>query len=317
MTDTHSNFADPKLIKSLSVLRPWRSGVALAFDWLVIAAAIAASRQLPGIWIYLVSVAVIAGRMHALGVLMHEAAHYRIVKNRRLNDWVGDVFIAWPILSTVQSYRRNHLAHHQHTNTEADPDWSAKLGDGAFMFPLQAWRLALQLGGYLIAINTVRELRQILPRLNRNNMASRLYRTVRCGFYLTLFVVFTVTGTWRLVLLYWLVPFFTLLFMFLYVRGVAEHFGGLNYEGETGGIRTVLPHLWERLFFAPHHINFHIEHHLYPSVPFYNLPKLHAALMKDGSYRSQAHVTRGYSTGLLRECLSASVVSSPSLKVEG
>ena len=317
MTGTRSNFSDPKLVKSLSILQPWRSAVALAFDWLVIAAAIAASRHLPGVWIYLVAVAVIAGRMHALGVLMHEAAHHRIARNRRLNDWVGDALIAWPILSTVQSYRQNHLAHHQHTNTEADPDWAARLGDGAFMFPLQAWRLVLQLGGYLVAINTVRELRQILPRLNRNNTTSRPYRAVRCGFYLALFVLFTVTETWRLVFLYWLVPFFTLLFMFLYVRGVAEHFGGLNYEGEMGGTRTVLPHLWERMFFAPHHINFHIEHHLYPSVSFYNLPKLHAALMKDGSFRSQAHVTHGYSTGLLRECLSASASTAPSLKVEG
>jgi fatty acid desaturase len=28
----------------------------------------------------------------------------------------------------------------------------------------------------------------------------------------------------------------------------------------------------------PHHVNYHIEHHLYPAVPHYNLPRLHAAL---------------------------------------
>jgi hypothetical protein len=43
--------------------------------------------------------------------------------------------------------------------------------------------------------------------------------------------------------------------------------------------------------------------YLFPGVPFYNLPELHEALMSDDAYRSKAHVTRGYSTGLVRECL--------------
>jgi fatty acid desaturase len=91
--------------------------------------------------------------------------------------------------------------------------------------------------------------------------------------------------------------------MFVYVRGVAEHFGSMEYDEELGSTRTVNPYFWERWFFGPHNINYHLEHHLFPGVPFYNLPKLHAVLMSDGAYRSKAHVTRGYSTGLVRECL--------------
>ena len=70
-------------------------------------------------------------------------------------------------------------------------------------------------------------------------------------------------------------------------------------------------YFWERCFFAPHNINHHIEHHLFPGVPFYNLPKLSAALMRDETYRANAHITRGYSTGVLRECLAAAKRDKP------
>ena len=66
--------------------------------------------------------------------------------------------------------------------------------------------------------------------------------------------------------------------------------------------RTTLPSLLERMFVAPLHINYHLELHLYPSVPFFRLRALHAALMRDDHFRSTAHVTRTY-LGVLRECV--------------
>ncbi len=34
-----------------------------------------------------------------------------------------------------------------------------------------------------------------------------------------------------------------------------------------------------RFFLFPHHVNYHLEHHLYPAVPHYKLPRLHRLLM--------------------------------------
>ena len=292
-----------KELKRLSALRPWRTVLALVLDWLVIAAAIAASEYSGSVWVYLFAVALIAGRMHAFGVLMHEAAHFRFLRDRRASEWIMDVFAAWPVLATVDGYRQNHLAHHQHTNTEKDPDWIAKIGTAAYTFPQKVWHAALQLFGYLVAINSFRDMAQILPRISKNDRSTLQYKLLRLGFYAGWAALFTVLGIWRGALLYWIVPFFTLFFMFVYIRGVAEHFGSMDYDEELGSTRTVRPYFWERWFFAPHNINYHLEHHLFPGVPFYNLPELHKALMSDDAYRSKAHVTRGYSTGLVRECL--------------
>jgi len=295
---------DSDELKKLSVLQPWRTMAAMALDWAVIAASIAVSSHFDGVWLYLLAVAAIAGRMHGLGVLMHEAAHFRFLRDRQMADVIGDLFVAWPIMATVDGYRQNHLAHHQHTNTDKDPDWVVKLGKAAYTFPQDAWVMILNFLGYLVAINSLRDLAHILPRLARAEQTPR-YRLARLAYYLGAATLMTLLGVWKGFLLYWIVPFLTMFPLFFYVRGVAEHFGSMDYEDELDSTRTVIPYFWERWFFAPHNINLHLEHHLFPGVPFHNLPKLRAALMRDETYRANAHVTRGYATGVLRECLAA------------
>jgi fatty acid desaturase len=37
-----------------------------------------------------------------------------------------------------------------------------------------------------------------------------------------------------------------------------------------------------RAVLFPHHVNYHLEHHLYPAVPHYRLPALHRLLQSKG-----------------------------------
>jgi fatty acid desaturase len=68
--------------------------------------------------------------------------------------------------------------------------------------------------------------------------------------------------------------------------------------------RTTYPTILERLLLGTNNINYHLDHHLYPSVPFYNLPALHDSLLKTKDFRENAHITTTY-LGVLRECLSS------------
>ncbi|GAG84267.1 unnamed protein product, partial [marine sediment metagenome] len=43
--------------------------------------------------------------------------------------------------------------------------------------------------------------------------------------------------------------------------------------------------------FAPHNVNYHLEHHLHPTVPFYRLPELNHRLVGE---HSQEHVYFSY-----------------------
>ena len=42
--------------------------------------------------------------------------------------------------------------------------------------------------------------------------------------------------------------------------------------------RTTLVRWWEKLFVAPFHLNYHLEHHFQANVPLYNLPAFHRFL---------------------------------------
>lgn len=294
---------DQKLIKNLSVLTPWRTAVAIAFDWAVIAAAIAFSEHMETWWALIGAWIVIGGRMHAFGVLIHDFSHYRFISNKKLSEWVGDVLLAWPLFTFVDGYRKNHLTHHRYTNTDKDPDWQIKLGTRHFTFP-QSWQFAIvNLLGYLVGISSYRDLKSLLTRLSDDEGKTLGYQLGRFAFYIAAAFAITILGLWQGFILYWLLPFVTFFLLFLYIRSVAEHFGSMDYESELGSSRTVIPYFWERAFVAPHNVNYHLDHHLYPSIPHYRLPELHAALMADPEYAEGAHITRGYSTGLVRECL--------------
>lgn len=297
------SYIEPSTLKRLSVRNPWRTGAAIAFDWAVIAAAIWIGTRYANPFVYLATITVIAGRMHALAILVHDFAHYRFIASKQGSDWFGDLVLAWPLLITVGTYRQNHLAHHRYTNTDKDPDWVVKIGTIKFTFP-QDWRVAaINLVGYLVAISGIADLIMAFKRLRAYQQPSRGYVAARFGFYALALGVLIATGTWPTFVMFWLVPYITLFFLALYVRSVAEHFGSMEYEDELTDSRTVLPYWWERILFAPHNVNHHLEHHLYPSVPYFNLGELHRELMKSPDFAARAHITRGYSTGLVKECV--------------
>ena len=117
----------------------------------------------------------------------------------------------------------------------------------------------------------------------------------RLAFTAAIAVALTVTGTWYEFLLYWIVPFCTWHMTAQYIRLVCEHSG--MPDSKPGAppsyalTRTTLARAWERWLLVPLNIYYHVEHHFYPSVPFYNLPALHEALMNQPGYRENAVVT--------------------------
>ena len=305
-TVASSNYISPRELKRLSELQSWRTALAIALDWAIIVAAIAISEWSGSWWLYLPAILVIAGRQHALAVLLHDFGHYRFVASKFVSDWTADLFIAWPLLATLEGYRRNHLGHHRYLNTDQDPDWKIKWGSREFTFPQEMRFAVLNLAGYLVGVSTVRDFKKALIRMRADERSTPGYVVLRVSFYVVAATVLTLTGAWTGFLLYWVVPYATFFFMFMYIRSVADHFGAtMDYSHDLTSTRTVMPFFWEYWFFSPHNINFHIEHHLYASVPYYRLPELSRILMANPEYAAKAHVTHGFVTGLWNEIVGA------------
>lgn len=296
--------ADQKTFKSLFITKPSIHAVAMLFDWAIILSSIYIYQKL-SMWIlYPFLVVLIGARMHALTVLMHDATHYRFLKNRKWNDIISNIFIMYPIFTSIEKYRINHLKHHQHLNTENDPDWVAKLTKRAFEFPKTKREFLLNILSYLFLYQGILDAIWFFNRykdVKEKSHSTTDNKTLKIGFYLTLILVLTVSGLWKSYLIFWIIPYFTSFFMFQYIRSVAEHFGELAYEDELSSSRTVKPTTLELFFIAPHSVGYHLEHHLFPGVPFYHLPQLHQLLMNQKEYQTKAHITQGYLTGLLEE----------------
>ena len=70
-----------------------------------------------------------------------------------------------------------------------------------------------------------------------------------------------------------------------FVPEATADYAGLAFpdrEALVDYMRTNLGPAWLRWALFPHNVNYHVEHHLYASVPQHNLPALHSAMVKHG-----------------------------------
>ena len=119
-------------------------------------------------------------------ILMHDGVHRRLFRNRRLNDWVSEIALAWPVLVSARSYRRNHLAHHRYLNTDRDPDWIRHQDDPAWIFPKGPADLLKLMLLDLSGVGAVGLLRLIRGFLSKDEDVTKRFILLRYGFYLTI-----------------------------------------------------------------------------------------------------------------------------------
>ena len=93
----------------------------------------------------------------------------------------------------------------------------------------------------------------------------------------------------------------TFLPLFGRIRAITEHAGYAASHDQRFSARTVVRRSWQTFFVGPHRIHYHIEHHVYPRVPFYRLHQVHALMAEQGQlplanlYRSYGEVLRDVS----------------------
>lgn len=301
-------------VRRLSRISGWKTSAYLLLHWGLIIATLAIVGFTMHPLAFIVGALVIASRMQALGVMMHDATHYLLYRNRAVNDVVADLLISFPLGMSTTLYRKTHFRHHRYTNTEEDQDLAAQIEDGQwYRWPKSRWGCFMTMLCSLLGLNVHRGwilLKHWAPWKHLRDpltvdfpLRARVLYVVTTiamyGFFAWALLAAPLVAL-ALIGLY-MVAGLTLLNLINRVRATAEHIG-VPGDHELNATRTILPSLWERFFIAPYGVSYHLEHHLFPSVPGYNLPKLHRELMQDPEYAQRAHVTRGY-TGLFRELM--------------
>jgi fatty acid desaturase len=86
----------------------------------------------------LLAIVLVGAGQHQLTGLAHEASHHILFKNRLVNDLISDWLCMFPLYSSTQHYRLQHIAHHQFVNDPLrDPDISQLQTSGHWLdFPV-------------------------------------------------------------------------------------------------------------------------------------------------------------------------------------
>ncbi len=96
-------------IRPMSQRHDWLNWVFLLGDWGYIACAITIHLFFSGPLVYILMLIVIGSRMRALANLTHEAAHFKLYRNRKVNNAVGRWLCAWPIFISYTRYIADHI----------------------------------------------------------------------------------------------------------------------------------------------------------------------------------------------------------------
>ncbi len=312
------------LVRQLSVIDDRRNALLLVLQWGIVIAAGAIAIHMDRIPVYILAGLVIGSRFQCLAMMMHDACHGLLFSNRRLNDWVGDIFVAYPLGFSIHLYRANHLHHHRYTNMPQDRDYRVQRRDPDQHFPKSGGAMAWLLVRSLTGLNLYRMLRDSRiwsPVANFHNPGRfgfdyRLALRLRYVVWAVLVYGLILWSPWRWQILgLFFIPQFFWVNILNRIRAMAEH-NGVADERELNGTRTVIPTLLDRFLIAPLNVSYHLEHHLFPSVPWHNLRRLHAHLMTDPVYAADAHITQGY-WGVIRELMpTAKPLLAPRSEVE-
>jgi fatty acid desaturase len=277
----------------------WISSIALAGPYAAIVC-IAMAAEKSGLWVArLAALPLIAAFQNHLQILLHEGAHFQIHRERKWNDLWTDLFCAIPFLGLVRHYRHFHLAHHRHLlNPARDPEIEFYAEQG-HSFERKSPTALLKMFlldfcghhyfQFFFAYNfyLVQEVRaKRMPGL-----ASRDWLLLTGALAMSLGLVASSHGFFLLAF-YWLLPQPTFLFFFLKLQGYGEHTRRSTRIEDCTLSHDLGP--LARFFIYPLNSELHLEHHLYPSVPWYRLRALRSALRQKVS---QASSTDGYFWG--------------------
>lgn len=221
-------------------------------------------------------------------IAIHELQHRTVFKSRKLNEFFEKVyaFISW---SDYIWYQQSHTLHHMAT--------CHREHDGEVVLPL---RFSLKPSAWLALLAwdprntwtrwelTWRHAKgdiqgdwynHVLPvtdtRLRRRHR--NWARFLLLG-HASLAMAFVASGHWFLIVLFTLGTQYCRWLGFL--CGATQHYGLASDQPDFRLNTRTFTCSWLPAFYY-WNMQYHLEHHMYPAVPFYNLPRLRAEIEED------------------------------------
>jgi fatty acid desaturase len=231
-------------------------------------------------WVTATAVFVIGfGPFHDLLVQGHEGTHDLISRNRRANDLFTWFTLALAGIS-AEAHRRFHLDHHHYAHTAQDPEYQFF---DRVVRGVPGWAYFLIPAFAQIGVNAY-GLQKKMPAQVRRRIVAELAGVIVLHAAMALFL------GGRRYLLFVLWPMVTGLYVASVLRSVTEHHDVTEGSAWTNA-RSIVTHPLVEFLWS--NVNYHLEHHLYPAVPYHALPELRRALAAD-YLAHESNVANGY-----------------------
>ncbi len=241
----------------------------------------------------------VATRINALNVLLHEGAHYNLLRNRTKNDACANWLIGYWTLFDIHSYRKVHLKHHAFLNVADDPDLplyqkvsKTEMVKGV-MKDLLLVTFFQRMGVY------IRQMRQGHERQKMQFVRAGLLK-VMCQMLLLAALCWLFDGRIGGVFygLLWLCPLIALYPVIIRWKTLVEHSHPSLNEGESsegGHIFVARTSEIGRLeaYLIGAQMQYHFEHHLFPELSFAQLEQLHQRLRDKGYFEKTEAEEKG------------------------
>ncbi len=204
--------------------------------------------------------------LNSLAILIHEGLHGLLAKNTRTNH-LFSFLVGLPIMISATAYQTTHNNHHYELGRKLDYGTYRQHVRKPF-FVWVAYFAQLTLGTIIYIL--------LIPflafRVASNR--SRFFIILEYIVITTVLILFLKYVSEKVILLYWIYPLL-IMSVLTNVRGIASHALG-DVENIYLSSRTIKSSKLMSFLFM--YENYHLEHHLFPIVPSYNLSELHSLI---------------------------------------
>ena len=288
----NSETSESRLLnRSFLVKSRWRAYVQSVSNFAIFAGVLVLASRVTISWQYCAAFFAIGCLQHRLFFPVHDCIHYSLFPSKTENSLVGTLMA--PLIGTsFDAIRVQHMNHHREFGKPQDPGASdyfvhfRSRGDLIFFLlgPLFGSVVFNKLGDYIrrpsVAARQEGKSNEETSGLFMHNIRSYgVILFVQALIAAILTSGFTARELWRYPAFY-ILPLATVFLFLNRLRMYAEH-GSLDYricnyfERKRPTARTIYPTTIERLILCGNNFNYHHEHHRYPAVPGWQLPRLH------------------------------------------
>ena len=287
-----------KEIREFRSVNRWQAPLAIGLSWLLIIAFFGGLAAFHPWWLLLIGAPILGALQNRLTTLLHDAMHRALYPKPKVSDFLGKWFCSYPVGNFFHTNVIMHRNHHLEFGRRRDPNVLAytvsretflKRDLPRAVFGVHLFSALLNFNQKLANRFRFSEDEAAIDDPERKLKSEALRKDyVRLPIVqLILVAAFFVAGIWW-GYLYWVVVRLTWCTAFNQVRLFVEHHSDISDATPTLAntaepvlVNTAVSAL-ERFFIAPLHFNLHGTHHIAPSVPYYQLPRLTEIIRQRG-----------------------------------